>query len=119
VLCSGGLNGSRSFGCQPGCFRIGLSGLCVSPGHQLVHFSFPCFELSPLGFCGEANCIGSVSTMVFGLCANRVIGFVIAFVKDVAAANTSISVSRASSGDEKVSAVPGFEEVTTEQKKER
>jgi stage V sporulation protein SpoVS len=54
--------------------------------------------------------------MVFGLCANRVIGFGIAFVKDVAA--TRVSVSHASSG-EKLSAVPGFEEVRTEEEKSR
>jgi hypothetical protein len=57
--------------------------------------------------------------MVFGLCANRVIGFVITFVKDVASANTPISVSWASSGDEKIIGVHKFEEVTTEGKKSR
>jgi hypothetical protein len=57
--------------------------------------------------------------MVFGLCANRVIGFVITFVKDVASANTPISVSWAGSGDEKIIGVPKFEEVTTEGKKSR
>jgi hypothetical protein len=58
--------------------------------------------------------------MVFGLCANRVIGFVIAFVKDVAGATTTpVSVAQASSGEEKVSDVPRFEEVTTEEKKSR
>jgi hypothetical protein len=54
--------------------------------------------------------------MVFGLCANRVIAFAIAFVKDVAA-TTPVSVSPASSGDEKVSAAPKFEDVTSEEKK--
>jgi hypothetical protein len=45
VLCSGGLNESLCFGCRLGCFRIGLSGLCLSPGHQLVCYSFPGFHV--------------------------------------------------------------------------
>jgi len=56
--------------------------------------------------------------MIFGLCANRVIGFVVAFVKDVSAANKSVSVSQ-SSEDEKISARSSFEEVTTDEKKYR
>jgi hypothetical protein len=56
--------------------------------------------------------------MVFGLCANRVIGFVIGFVKDVTIANTLVSVPRESSGDE-ISGASGLEDVTTEEKKSR
>jgi len=55
--------------------------------------------------------------MVFGLCANRVIGFVVAFVKDVAVARQPVAVSRMRSEAEKVSAVSRFEDVTMDEKK--
>lgn len=47
--------------------------------------------------------------MVFGMCSNRVIGFVVGFVKDVVTARSKVEVI-----DEKTR----FEEVTTDEKKE-
>ena len=57
----------------------------------------------------ETLIAGSVSTMVFGMCANRVIGFVVGFAKDVISARTRTDVI-----DEKAR----FQEVPTEEKKE-
>ena len=51
--------------------------------------------------------------MVFGICANRVIGFVVRFVKDVVASRKVVEVS--STNGENV-AGPKIEEVTTEKK---
>ena len=53
--------------------------------------------------------------MVFGMCANRVIGFVVGFVKDVIASNRVVEVSK--NGDESISGEPRFEEVTTTEEK--
>jgi hypothetical protein len=50
--------------------------------------------------------------MVFGMCANRVIGFVVAFVKDVVAAKWGVEGSST-----KNVAGPRFEEIPTEEKK--
>jgi hypothetical protein len=57
--------------------------------------------------------LGSVSTMVFGMCATRVIGFVIGFVKDIVASRKVVEVSN--TNGENV-AGPKIEEVTTEKK---
>jgi hypothetical protein len=51
--------------------------------------------------------------MVFGMCATRVIGFVIGFAKDVVSANQSVEVS--SEGSEGF-AGPRFEEIVEEKK---
>lgn len=48
--------------------------------------------------------------MVFGMCSNRVIGFVVGFVKDVVSVRKATDVI-----DEKTR----FQEVTTEEKKEK
>jgi hypothetical protein len=50
--------------------------------------------------------------MVFGMCANRVIGFVVAFVKDVVTAKRGVE----GSNTENV-AGPRFEEITGAEKK--
>jgi hypothetical protein len=50
--------------------------------------------------------------MVFGMCANRVIGFAVAFVKDVVAAKNGVERSNT-----ETVAGPKFEEITTEEKK--
>ena len=57
--------------------------------------------------------VGSVSTMVFGMCATRVIGFVVGFVQDIVA--LKIPVANAT----RVSGGARFEEVSssTEEKK--
>ena len=52
--------------------------------------------------------------MMFGICVNRVIGFVVGFVKDVVAANRGVEELR--NGDKIISG-PRFEEVTKEEKK--
>jgi len=66
----------------------------------------------------DANGVGSVSTMMFGICANRVIGFVVTFVKDVAVSRKPVVASSGSgSGDEKIDAASRFEEVTAEEEK--
>jgi len=66
----------------------------------------------------DANGVGSVSTMIFGICATRVIGFVVTFVKDVAVARRPVVGSSGSgSGDGKIDAGSRFEEVTAEEEK--
>jgi len=65
----------------------------------------------------DAKCVGSVSTMIFGICATRVIGFVVAFVKDVAVARKPVGSSASASGDGKIDAGSRFEEVTAEEEK--
>ena len=49
--------------------------------------------------------------MVFGMCANRVIGFAVALVKDVVTAKAGVAA-----GTDNV-AGPRVEEITTEEKK--
>ena len=58
--------------------------------------------------------VGSVSTMVFGMCATRVIGFVVGFVQDIVALK-KIPVANATG----VSGRARFEEVSssTQEKK--
>ena len=55
--------------------------------------------------------------MVFGMCATRVIGFVIGFVKDVVSANQSVEAANepSSEGSEEF-AGPRFEEIVEEKK---
>jgi hypothetical protein len=55
--------------------------------------------------------------MIFGICATRVIGFVIGFVKDVVAANQSVEAkSETGSGGSEGFAGPRFEEIVEEKK---
>ena len=55
--------------------------------------------------------------MVFGMCATRVIGFVIGFVKDVVSANQSVeAANETSSGGSEEFAGPRFEEIVEEKK---
>ena len=55
--------------------------------------------------------------MIFGMCATRVIGFIVGFVKDVVAANQSVeAVNEISSGGSDGLAGPRFEEIVEEKK---
>jgi len=55
--------------------------------------------------------------MVFGMCATRVIGFAIGFVKDVVSANQSVeAANETSSGAGEGFAGPRFEEIVEERK---
>jgi hypothetical protein len=56
--------------------------------------------------------------MVFGMCATRVIGFVIGFVKDVVSANQSVEAANepSSGGSEEEFAGPRFEKIVEEKK---
>ena len=55
--------------------------------------------------------------MVFGMCATRVIGFAIGFVKDVVWANQSVeAANETSSGAGEGFAGPRFEEIVEERK---
>lgn len=49
--------------------------------------------------------------MVFGMCANRVIGFAVAFVKDIVAAKGEVEATNTEN-----IAGPRFEDITTEKK---
>ena len=55
--------------------------------------------------------------MVFGMCATRVIGFVIGFVRNVVSANQSVeAANETSSGGSEGFAGPRFEELVEEKK---
>lgn len=106
MLCNGGLASNLSFGCLLVRSLDGwsMSSLFLRP--QEVYLSQV-----------MTDCEGSVSTMVFGLCATRVITFVIGIGKDIAVGRKQ-NLDKVGTTKDPGFSGPRFEDVTEEKKKE-